>query len=96
MDPVTLIVTAASAAAKDAYGHLKALLTRRLAGRRDGELVLAGHQEAPQAREGPLAAELTAAEAAADDAGLVAAAQALMSLIDETGCRPVPGPGTDG
>lgn len=98
MDPVTLIVTAlaagaalglkdtASAAVKDAYGSLKALVTRRLAARRDGELVLARHEEAPQAWKGPLVAELTTV-GAANDAGLVAAAQALMSLVDETGSR---------
>ena len=98
MDPVTLIVTAlaagaalglkdtASAAVKDAYGSLKAMVTGRLAGQRDGELVLARHEEAPKAWEGPLAVELTAA-GATDDVGLVAAAQALMSLVDETGSR---------
>lgn len=98
MDPVTLVVTAlatgatlglkdtASAAVKDAYGSLKALVARRLAGRRDGDLVLARHQEAPQTWEGPLTTELTAA-GAADDQGLVAAAQALMNLIDESGSR---------
>jgi hypothetical protein len=73
MDPVTLIVTAratgaalglkdtASGAIKDAYGGLKALVTRQLAGRSDGALVLARHEEAPQAWEGPLVAELTIA-----------------------------------
>jgi hypothetical protein len=98
MDPVTVIVTAlaagaalglkdtASAAVNDAYGSLKALVTRRLAGRQDGELVLARYEEAPQTWEGPLAAELTAA-GATDDVGLVAAAQALMNLVDETGSR---------
>jgi hypothetical protein len=98
MDPVTPIVTAlaagaalglkdtASAAVKDAYGSLKAMVTGRLAGQRDGELMLARHEEAPKAWERPLAAELTAA-GAADDVGLVAAAQALMSLVDETGSR---------
>jgi len=98
MDPVTLIVTAlaagaafglkdtASAAVKDAYGGLKALAKRRLVRRRDGELVLARHAEAPQVWEGPLAAELTAA-GAAEDAGLVEAAQALMGLVDEAGSR---------
>jgi RIP homotypic interaction motif len=98
MDPVTLIVTAltagaalglkdtASAAVKDAYGNLKALVSKRLAARRDGELVLARHEESPQAWKEPLAAELTAA-GADNDAGLVAAAQALMSLVDETGSR---------
>jgi hypothetical protein len=98
MDPVTLIVTALAAGAalglkdtvstavKDAYGSLKTLVIRRLAGRRDAELVLARFEETPQAWEGPLIAELTAADAA-DDAGLVAAAQALMSLVDEVGWR---------
>lgn len=98
MDPVTLIVTAltagaalglkdtTSAAVKDAYRSLKALAARRLAGRRDGELVLARHEEAPQAWEGPLVAELTAV-GAADDANLAAAAQSLLSLVDEAGWR---------
>jgi hypothetical protein len=98
MDPVTLIVTAlaagaalgledtASAAVKDAYQNLKVLVGRRLTGRRDGELALARHEEAPQVWEGPLVAELTAA-GADDDAGLVAAAQALMTLVDQTGSR---------
>jgi hypothetical protein len=98
MDPVTLIVTAlaagaasalqdgASAAVKDAYARLKALLTRRFAGRPSAELVLAEHQAAPQTWEKPLAAELSAA-GAEGDADLVAAAQALMSLVDEAGSR---------
>jgi hypothetical protein len=98
MDPVTLIVTAlaagaglglkdtTSAAIKDAYGSLKALVARRLTGRRDGELILVRHAEAPEAWEAPMATELTAA-GAAHDAGLVAAAQALMSLVDEVGSR---------
>jgi hypothetical protein len=98
MDPVTLIVTAlaagaasalqdgASAAVKDAYTRLKALLTRRFAGRPSAELVLAEHQAAPQTWEKPLAAELSAA-GAEGDADLVAAAHALMSLVDEAGSR---------
>ncbi len=47
---------------------------------------MARHEEAPQTWEGPLMAELTEAGAAGDE-GLVTAAQALMSLIDETGSR---------
>jgi RIP homotypic interaction motif len=98
MDPVTLIVTAlaagaalglkdsASAAVKDAYSSLKTLVKKRLAGRQDGELVLARHENAPETWEGPLAAELMAA-GAENDASLVAAAQALMNLIDEPGSR---------
>ena len=98
MDPVTLIVTAlaagaasalqdgTSAAVKDAYARLKALVTRRFARRAKAELVLAEHQDAPQTWERPLAAELSAA-GAESDADLVAAAQALMSLVDEAGSR---------
>jgi len=98
MDPVTLIVTAlaagassalrdgASAAVKDAYARLKALVKRRFAARPKGELVLAEHEAAPQTWQTPLAAELSAA-GADGDADLVAAAQALMSLVDEAGSR---------
>jgi hypothetical protein len=98
MEPVTLILTAlaagaalglkdtASSAVKDAYKGLKALVKKRFAGRRDGELVLARYEEEPDTWKGPLAAELTAAGADVD-ADLVAAAQALMSLTDEAGSR---------
>ena len=96
MDPVTVIVTAltagaasalqdgASAAVKDAYARLKALVKVRFAGRPKGELVLAEYEAAPQTWEAPLAAELSAA-GAEGDADLLAAAQALMSLVDEAG-----------
>jgi hypothetical protein len=96
MDPVTLIVTAlaagaasalqdgVSAAVKDTYARLTALVKRRFAGRLKGERVLAEYQAAPQTGEVPLAAELFAA-GAEGDADLVAAAQALMSLLDEAG-----------
>jgi hypothetical protein len=98
MDTATLIVTAltagaaagmkntASAAVKDAYDGLKTLVTKRLAARPDGELILARHQESPQTWEVPLTAELTEA-GAVDDVELVAAAQALMSLIDQDGTQ---------
>ena len=96
MDPVTLIVTAlaagavlglkdaASAAVKDAYAGLKALVKKRFAGRPEGELVLAEHEAAPQTWEGRLAAELAAAEADRDSE-LVAVAQALLRLVDAEG-----------
>lgn len=96
MDPVTLIVTAlaagaglglkdaASSAVTDAYNGLKALVRRKLAGRPKGELVLAEHEQAPQVWEKPLAEELAAAEADSDQ-DLVAAAQVLMTLVDEAG-----------
>ncbi len=98
MDPVTLIVTAlaagaasalqdgASAAVKDAYARLRALVERRFTNRPEGELVLAEHEAAPQTWEAPLAAELSAAGPERDVA-LVAAAQALMRLVDEAGSR---------
>lgn len=98
MDPVTLIVTALaagatlgltdtmSAAVKDAYGALKALVKRRLVGRPDGKLALDRHEQAPQTWQRPLEAELTAA-GAGGDAELVAAAKALMELADAAGSR---------
>jgi hypothetical protein len=98
MDPVTLIVTAlaagaasalqdgVSAAVKDAYARLKALVTKQFADRPKAELVLAEHEAAPQTWEAPLAAELSAV-GAQGDADLVAAAQALMNLVDEAGSR---------
>ena len=98
MDPVTLIVTAlaagaasalqdgASAAVKDAYARLRAAVRKRLAGRPDGELVLARHEAAPQTWQAPLTAELSAS-AAGEDAGLTAAAQALMELLDAAGSQ---------
>lgn len=98
MDPVSLIVTAlaagaasalqdgASAAVKDAYARLKAVVTRRFADRPKGELVLTEHEAAPQTWEKPLAAELSAA-GAEGDADLIAAAQELMALLDTVGSR---------
>jgi hypothetical protein len=98
VDPVTLIVTAlaagaasalqdgASAAVKDAYARLRAMVQKRFAGRPKGELVLAEHEAAPQTWQAPLSAELSAA-GAKSDADLVASAQALMRLVDEAGSR---------
>jgi hypothetical protein len=92
MDPITLIVTALAAGAalgaqdtvsamvKDAYAGLKVLVKRRLGGRPDAELVLAGHEQAPETWQAPLMAEL--AETGADgDRDLIAAAQALLDLV---------------
>jgi microcompartment protein CcmL/EutN len=98
MDPVTLIVTALAAGAADAvkdgtaeavkgaYGRLRTLVSRRFAGRPKAELVLAEHEAAPQTWQAPLAAELSAMGADADG-DLVAAAQALMSLVDAAGSQ---------
>lgn len=98
MDLITLIVTAlaagaasgtadaASAAVKDAYASLKALVAKRLGGRADAELVLARHEQAPEVWRAPLVAELVDAEAD-DDPELVRAARALITLADEAGPR---------
>jgi hypothetical protein len=96
MDPVRLILTALAAGAglglkdaatstvSDAYRGLTRLVRRRLAGRPDGELVLARHEQDPQVWDNPLAQELTAA-GASEDTGLIAAAQAFMKLTDAAG-----------
>ena len=98
MEPITLILTAlgagaalgvkdtASTAVLDAYNGLKALVRRRIAGRRGSDVILEGFEQAPQTWREPLAQELTAA-GAAQDAGLVAAAQALLLLVDPAGYR---------
>jgi hypothetical protein len=98
MDPITLIVAAlaagaaagvqgtAASAVKDAYAGLKALVKKRFAGRPDAELILARHERAPQTWQAPLAAELS--DVGADrDRDLLAAAQALMDLVDRAGSR---------
>jgi len=96
MDPVTLIVTAlaagaatalqdgVSSAVKDAYARLTALVKKRFAAHPERELVLARHEQAPHVWGKPLAEEL-AASRAAEDQDLVAAAQALMRLVDAAG-----------
>jgi RIP homotypic interaction motif len=94
MDPITLIVTALSAGvaaalqddAKAAYVKLRDMLKKRFSGRKVGELALAEHEAEPAMWEPQLRAELTAT-GAADDADLVATAQALMKLVDEAGAR---------
>lgn len=102
MDPVTLIVAALAAGAsagaldalkddvkekaKAAYAKLHGLAYKRVSGRPHGELALAEYASAPQKWEGLLTAELTEAGAARDD-DLLAAAKALMELIDQQGAK---------
>lgn len=102
MEPVTLIVTALAAGAgagaleslrddvrdavKRAYAKLRGLASKRLAGRPGGELALERHEGAPQRWESVLTGKLTDA-GAASDADLVAAAKALMELVDGAGAR---------
>jgi len=101
-DPITLIVTALAAgasagavdglkddvkdAAKAAYAKLRGLARKRVAGRPDGELALERYETAPQKWEPVLTGELTEA-GAAGDTDLVAAARALMELVDRAGAR---------
>jgi hypothetical protein len=102
MDPITLIVTALAAgasagvidalkdnardAAESAYGRLRVLVKKRAAGNPGAELALAEHEADPKNWEAPLRAKL-AQVGAADDAELVAAAQALIVLVDQAGAR---------
>ena len=102
MEPITLIVAALAAGAsagaidalkdnaketaKAAYAKLRGLARKRVAGRPDGQLILERHEAAPQKWEAVLTDELTAA-GAANDAELVAAAKALMELIDLAGVK---------
>jgi hypothetical protein len=102
MDPITLIVTALAAgasagvidalkdnakdAAKAAYAKLRGLVQRRVAGNPGAELALAEHQADPENWAAPLKAKLTLV-GAGDDAELVAAAQALMDLVDRAGAN---------
>jgi RIP homotypic interaction motif len=102
MDPITLIVTALAAGAtaggldtvkdatkaaiKTADAKLRGLAKQRVAGQPDGELALERHAASPQKWETLLTGELTEA-GAAGDAALVAAARALMELVDAAGAR---------
>jgi hypothetical protein len=62
------------------------LAKKPIAGRPDGELALERHKAAPRKWKSVLAGELTEA-GAANDTDLVAAAIALMELLDEAGAR---------
>jgi hypothetical protein len=102
VDPITLIVAALAAgatsgavdtlkddakeAAKSAYGKLRELARRRFRGNAGAEYVLTEHQSDPRTYEAPLAKQL-AESGAADDAELVAAAKALMDLVDQAGAK---------
>jgi hypothetical protein len=96
MDPVTLIVSAlatgaaagANSALQDdvkaevvkAHRKLRGLLKKRLAGNAGAEAALAEYEAAPDLWEAPLRAMLTEA-GAAQDPGLLEAAQSLVGLI---------------
>ena len=102
MEPISLILTAlvagASAGALDAlkddvrekakaaYAKLRGLAGQRVAGNPVAETALAQYQASPKVWEAPLSDELAKA-GAAHDAELVAAAQALMELLDQSGSK---------
>jgi RIP homotypic interaction motif len=102
MDPVTLIVAALAAGASGgaisalqddvqgaviaAYGKLRGLVAKRVAGNPGAELALTEYEADPEHWETPLTAKLTQL-GAADDTDLVAAANALMKLVDGVGAR---------
>lgn len=102
MDPITLIVAALAAgaingaldglmdeakeAAKAAYGKVVNLVKRRFQGNVKAEGILEDHHEDPHAYQTALAKKLTEA-GAADDTELIAAAQALMDLVDPAGAK---------
>jgi tRNA G37 N-methylase TrmD len=97
MDPIRLIVTALSARTgathqgdrapavlPEAQAQLMTLARQRLRGRPNGSMVLSQHAEDPRRWARPLAKALEA-EGAGGDAGLIAAAQAVLRLTDEAG-----------
>ena len=102
MDPITLIVTALAAgavsgaldglkddvkaAAKAAYERFRGRLAKRVAGNPGAELTLAEYEADPKTWEGPLTAKLKQVSAG-DDADLLAAAKALMELLDQQGTK---------
>lgn len=102
MDPIALILAALAAGAsagaiealkddvkdavKTAYTKLRGLVKRRIAGRPDGELALERYETAPLTWESVLTGELIKA-GAASDADLIAAAKALMELIDQASAQ---------
>jgi hypothetical protein len=93
MDPVTVIVTAlasgaaaaaqetATAAIKDAYQGLRALIQRKFAGQPAADLALTQHADKPEVWEAPLKEVLTDVAADRDDA-IITAAQALLTLTN--------------
>jgi hypothetical protein len=102
MEEVSLILTALAAGAtggaldalkdnvkdkaKAVYVKLHGLVRRRFRGNASAEVILSEHQADPETYAAPLAKKLTEA-GAGDDAELVAAARALMELVDQAGAR---------
>jgi hypothetical protein len=98
MDPVTLILAALAAGAgtavldeardsvKAMYARLVTLVRERLGESPTTEVLLAEYERDHETYEAPLRAKLIQA-GAANDEGLVAAAQQLLALLDTRGAR---------
>jgi hypothetical protein len=96
MDPITMVLAAlaagvtagvgdtASAAVKDAYAGLKALVQRRFAGDAKAEETLTEYEADPDTHEKPLAKQLKAA-GADQDAQITQSAEALLKLAHAEG-----------
>jgi hypothetical protein len=98
MEPITLILTAIAAGAsagaldevkdavKTARRSLRALVSKRLreAGTPNAEAILAEYEADPKNYEGPLAKKLEAVDAGTDN-DLIAAAKALLKLVEQQG-----------
>lgn len=102
MEPISLILAAIVAGAttgaldslkddvkekaKAAYAKFRGLLTQRVAGRPDAQLALERYPDAPKKWESVLTGELTEAGATQDN-DLVAAAKALVDLMEQSGAK---------
>ncbi|MGH3697434.1 MAG: hypothetical protein ACRDRX_26205 [Pseudonocardiaceae bacterium] len=96
MDPISLIMGAlaagaasglgesATGAVKDAYAGLRDLVRRRFAGHPAAQTALEAHEKAPLVSQAPLSTELVAL-GIHTDAQIIAAAQRVMTLLDEAG-----------
>jgi hypothetical protein len=73
-------------AVKSAYAKLRGLAKKKVAGNQGAEVALAEYEADPETWGAPLTTKLKAVNAG-DDADLVAAAKALMELVDQAGAR---------
>jgi hypothetical protein len=92
MEPIALIISAlvagatagltetASQAVKDAYGGLKELTQKHLAGKPEGEMALAQFEKKPKVWEAPLKDALAETGAAQDEA-IIEQAQKVLKLV---------------
>ena len=79
-------VESATDTVKIAYGRLKRLVSKKLAGNRPAEVALAEYAVDPDTWQLPLAKAL-AESGASTEPSVVNAAQQLMALLDEAGAR---------